>query len=99
MSADLPAPSIIVELSLSMVIFLARPRSSSFTFSSLMPRSSVMALPPVKVAMSSSMAPGFDRSALQRAAQLIDHERGERFAFYFFGSASAGLAALVDAFA
>ena len=39
-----------------MVIFLALPRSSIFTFSSLMPRSSVMALPPVRVAMSSSMA-------------------------------------------
>src|SRR5215472_17175365 len=39
-----------------MVIFLARPRSSIFTFSSLMPRSSVMALPPVRIAMSSSMA-------------------------------------------
>src|SRR5437870_3247889 len=36
-----------VVLSLSMVIFLARPRSSIFTFSSLMPRSSVMALPRV----------------------------------------------------
>ena len=51
-----PAPSMIVVLSLSIVTFLARPRSSSVTFSSLMPRSSVIALPPVRIAMSSSIA-------------------------------------------
>src|SRR6516162_8158435 len=55
-SLALPAPSTIVVLSLSMVTFLARPRSSTFTFSSLIPRSSVMALPPVSVAISSSIA-------------------------------------------
>jgi hypothetical protein len=37
----LPAPETIVVLSLSMVTFLAPPSSSIFTFSSLMPRSSV----------------------------------------------------------
>ncbi len=52
----LPAPSMIVVLSLSTTTFLALPRSSSVMFSSLMPRSSVIALPPVRVAMSSSMA-------------------------------------------
>src|SRR5229473_3515226 len=56
MSACLPAPSTIVVLSLSIVIFLARPRSESCTFSSLMPRSSLMTLPPVRIPMSSSMA-------------------------------------------
>src|SRR5438477_284800 len=45
-----------VVLSLSTVTFLATPRSWSWTFSSLMPRSSVMALPPVMMAMSCSMA-------------------------------------------
>ena len=45
-----------VVLSLSAVIFLAWPRSSIFTFSSLIPRSSVMHLPPVRMAMSSSIA-------------------------------------------
>src|SRR2546426_6672043 len=45
-----------VVLSLSMVTFLACPRSSIFTFSSLMPRSSVIAFPPVSVAMSCNMA-------------------------------------------
>src|SRR5438094_4678590 len=55
-SLVLPAPSTIVVLSLSTTTFLARPRSSSVRFSSLIPRSSVIALPPVTVAMSSSMA-------------------------------------------
>ena len=41
-----PAPSTIVVLSLSIVTFLALPRSSILMLSSLMPRSSVMALPP-----------------------------------------------------
>ncbi len=55
-SLVLPAPWTIVVLSLSTTTFLARPRSSSLRFSSLIPRSSVIALPPVKVATSSSMA-------------------------------------------
>ena len=46
----------IVVLSLSIVIFFALPRSSILRFSSLIPRSSVIALPPVRIAMSSSMA-------------------------------------------
>ena len=37
-SALLPAPSMIVVLSLSMTIFLARPSSASVTFSSFLPR-------------------------------------------------------------
>ena len=56
MSALFPAPSTIVVLSLSIVTLLARPKSSSFTFSSFIPRSSVIAFPAVKVAISSSMA-------------------------------------------
>src|SRR2546422_6904628 len=56
MEAVLPAPSTMVVLSLSTTTFLAFPRSSSLMFSSLMPRSSVIALPPVGVAMSSSVA-------------------------------------------
>ena len=50
-----PAPSMIVVFSLSTVTRLARPRSSSFTESSRMPVSSMMALPPVRIAISSSM--------------------------------------------
>jgi hypothetical protein len=56
MAADLPAPSMRVVLSLVTTTRLALPRSSRVRFSSLTPRSSVMALPPVRVAMSSSMA-------------------------------------------
>ena len=43
-------------LSLSMVTFFARPRSSGFTFSSLIPRSSVMALPLVALQKATSIA-------------------------------------------
>src|SRR2546423_1295332 len=45
-----------VVFSLSTVMFLARPRSSRLRLSSLMPRSSLMNLPPVRMAMSSHMA-------------------------------------------
>src|SRR6516165_8744158 len=41
----LPAPSMTTVLSLSILTFLARPRSVRLTFSSWMPRSSKMALP------------------------------------------------------
>ena len=55
-SPFLPAPSTMVVLSLSTTIRLARPRSLSVTFSSLMPSSSAMTRPPTRMAMSSSMA-------------------------------------------
>jgi len=51
-----PAPSMMVVLSLSTVIFLARPRSEMETFSSSIPSSSMIALPPVRVAMSISIS-------------------------------------------
>src|ERR1043166_6937777 len=56
MSAFLPAPSTMVVSSLVMTTFLTWPSMSSVTFSSLMPRSSEMARPPVNTAMSCSMA-------------------------------------------
>ena len=56
MSEPLPPPSTIVVFSLSITIRLARPRSLMVTFSSLMPRSSVKHLPPVRMAMSSRIA-------------------------------------------
>ena len=56
MSEDLPAPSMIVVFSLSTATRFALPRSASVTLSSLMPRSSVMNLPPVRTAMSSIIA-------------------------------------------
>ena len=56
MSFFLPAPSMIVVFSFSITTFLARPSICSVTFSSLIPRSSEIAVPPVRIAMSSSMA-------------------------------------------
>ena len=52
----LPAPWTIVVLSLVTVIFFARPSSSSVMFSSFLPRSSLMTVPPVSVAISASIA-------------------------------------------
>ena len=56
MSELLPLPCTIVVLSLSTVTFFELPSMSSVTFSSLMPRSSLMSLPPVRTAMSSRIA-------------------------------------------
>jgi hypothetical protein len=55
-SALSPAPSTMVVSSLVMVIFLAEPSMSMVTFSSFMPRSSEITWPPVRIAMSCSMA-------------------------------------------
>ena len=102
-SAFLPAPSMIVVLSLSTTIRLARPRSWSVTFSSLMPSSSAITLPPVRIAMSSSMAlrrspkPGALTAAqLQRAAELVDHQRRQRLALDVLGHEQERLAGLGD---
>ena len=54
-SAD-PAPSMIVVSSLVTVTLRAWPSMSIVTFSSLMPRSGATSAPPVRMAMSSSMA-------------------------------------------
>ena len=56
MSPFFPAPSTIVVLSLSTLIFLQDPRSLIFTFSNLIPRSSDIKVPPVKIAISSNIA-------------------------------------------
>src|SRR6185437_1823216 len=56
MAFFLPAPSMMVVFSFSTRTFLALPSISSVTFSSLMPRSSLMSWPPVRMAMSSSIA-------------------------------------------
>src|SRR5438046_3573695 len=56
MTGRLPPPSMMVVLSLSITTFFAVPRSSIFTFSSRMPRSSVIARPFVRMAISSSIA-------------------------------------------
>ena len=56
MSLPLPAPSTRVVLSLSMTARLHWPRSFKVTLSSLMPKSSEIIWPPVRMAMSCSMA-------------------------------------------
>ena len=62
-------------------------------------------MPPVSTAMSSSMAlrrspkPGrLDSGDFERAAQLVDHKRGQRLAFDFFGDDEQALAHLRDFF-
>src|SRR5690242_5040784 len=56
MSAFFPPPLTMVVFSFSIVTFLARPSMASVTLSSLMPRSSEIAWPPVRIAISSSIA-------------------------------------------
>ena len=56
MASVSPAPSMIVVLSLSISIFLAWPSWSISTLSSSTPRSFMIACPPVRMAMSSSIA-------------------------------------------
>src|SRR5215468_8361474 len=77
-SAFLPAPLTIVVLSLSIITFLARPSILTVTFSSLMPRSAETIVPPVRIAMSSSIAlrrspkPGaFTAAALRPPRSLL----------------------------
>jgi hypothetical protein len=82
---------------------LARPSSLSWSFSRLMPRSSMTAVPPVRIAMSSSMAlrrspkPGaLTAAALEHAAELVEHERGEGLALDVLGDDEQRLAGLGD---
>src|SRR4029450_9338596 len=101
MSARLPAPSTIVVLFLSTVIFLARPRCSSWRLSSWMPRSSLISVPLVSTAISPSIAlrraahaGGFDGPDIQDAAEFVDDEEGEGLGIDIFGDDKQGLAAL-----
>ena len=63
----------------------------------------MMALPPVRMPISSSMAlrrspkpGGLHGAGVQGAAQLVDHQGGERFAFHFLGDDQQGLAGAGD---
>ena len=56
MASASPAPLTMVVLSLSMVTFSAVPSMSMVVFSSVNPRSSEITVPPVRIAISSSMA-------------------------------------------
>src|ERR1700692_3165814 len=87
-----PTPSTIVVFSFSIRTLLARPSMASVTFSSLMPRSSAIIVLPVRIAISSSIsfapiaeAGRLDGRDLEAAAQLVDDERGERFALDILG--------------
>ena len=99
-SACLPAPSTIVVSFLSTVIFLARPRCSSSTLSSFRPRSSLISVPPVSdgdVAQHGlaaiAEARGLHRTDIEHAAQLVDDQGRQRFAFDIFGDDQQRLAA------
>ena len=101
----LPPPSTMVVFSLSITMLLARPRSASSMLSSLMPRSSLMNLPPVRTAMSSqhglaavAEARGLHGADVERAAQLVHDQGRERFAFDFFGDDEQRLARACAAF-
>src|SRR5579872_4129448 len=91
MSPLSPEPSTMVVSSLVIETFLALPSMSSVTFSSLIPRSSLISWPPVRMAMSSSIAlrrspkPGAYGRDPKAAAQLVDHQGGQGLAFDVFG--------------
>ena len=99
----MPLPSTIVVLSLSEVTRRALPRSSTVTESSLRPTSSEMTLPPVRMAISSSIAlrliaesGGFDGQDIDRAAQLVDYQCGQGFAIDILGDDEQVLGNLED---
>src|SRR6202046_5266251 len=105
MSFFLPPPLTIVVFSLSIITFLALPSIASVTFSSLMPRSSLIAWPPVRTAMSCSMAlrrspqPGaFTAATLEAPRQFVDPQRRQRLALDVFGDDEERLAGLHDGF-
>src|SRR5258708_6951022 len=105
MSAFLPAPLTMVVFSLSIITFLARPSMASVTFSILMPRSSEIAWPPVRTAMSCSIAlrrspkPGALTAATFRPPRRrVDDEGGKRLAFDVFRDDDERLAALHHGF-
>jgi len=100
MSVGLSVASTMVVFSLSTTIDLARPRSSKPMDSSLMPRSSVMHLPPVRMAISPSWlaaiaeAGGFDGADVNRSPQFVHHQSREGFPFDVFGNDRSGLPSL-----
>ena len=96
-----PPPSTMVVLSLVTMTRLAVPSRSSVTFSSLRPTSSLMTWAPVRMAMSCSIAlrrspkPGrLDGDGVERAADLVDDERGEGLALDVLGDDDERLAGL-----
>src|SRR5271166_5633767 len=102
MSDFLPAPSMIVVFSFSIRTRLALPSIWSVTFSSLMPRSSAIIVPPVRTAMSSHRLAaiaepgGLNGCDLETASQFVDDERRERLALDVLGDNEQWLACLND---
>src|SRR5712691_9596090 len=78
MSGFLPAPLTIVVFSFSMITFLARPSMATVTFSSLMPRSSEIAWPPVRTAMSCRKAMLQDIAVLTGGQAIAEARRLHR---------------------
>src|SRR5215204_2138017 len=85
MSFLFPPPSTISVLSLSTTTRLAVPRSSSSTFSSFRPRSSLMNFPPVTVARSPIIALRRSPKPGAFTAQLVHDQRRQRLALDVFG--------------
>src|SRR4029450_7881050 len=102
MSVFLPTPLTIVVFSLSIITFLARPSMLIVTFSSLIPRSAETMVPPVRIAISSSIAlrrspkPGaLTAETLRPPRSLFTHNKGcECLAFDIFGNDEERLAGL-----
>src|SRR3974390_2795596 len=101
MSDFLPAPLTMVVFSFSTVTFLARPSMLIVTFSSLAPRSADTMVPPVRIAMSSSIAlrrspkPGALTAATLRPPRSLFTTRVRKcLAFYIFGNHEERLAGL-----
>ena len=95
------SPCTMVVSSLETRIFSALPRSSSVTPSSLRPTSSEITVPPVRIAISCSIAlrrspkaGSFNSNSLEGAAQLVDDEGGKSFAFHVFSNDQEFLALL-----
>ena len=85
----------IVVLSLSMTIFFARPSSASVTFSSFLPRLSNSGCAAGQDAdvfehglAAVAVAGGLHGADLQRAAEPVDHQRGQGLAVDVLGDQS-----------
>ncbi len=94
-----------VVLSLVLTTLSARPRSSSLTDSSLRPNSSVMTVTAGQDGdvlqhgfATVAEARGLDGSGLQDAADVVDHQGRQCFAFNFFSDDQQRLAGLGNAF-
>ena len=105
MSPLLPAPSMIVVLSLSTMIFLARPSSASadaFELDAEVFEDGLAAGEDGDVfehgLAAIAEAGGLHGADVERAAELVDDERGEGFAFDVLGDDQQRLAGVDDGF-